>query len=241
MSRGIGVPSRAMTRARRAAIGCAGATLMVALLAAGGFTYVTRPDPRYADIPSIESDAWYHEQAHLERAWALPVAATYRARFDSQHDGSFCGPTSLVNVVRSTGGDADQDHVLEGTDIDTTFGFLPGGITLDQLAELARARLPGRTVTVHRDLDLDAFRALMRRANEPGVRMIVNFHRGPLFARGGGHHSPIGGYLEDEDLVFVLDVNDDYDPWLTRTERLYQAVDTVDPASGQERGILLVE
>lgn len=215
--------------------------MTIALLAAAGLAYVTRPDPRYADVASIEADAWYHEQAHLERAWALPVAASYRARFDPQRNGSFCGPTSIVNVVRSTGGDADQDHVLEGTDIETVAGFLPGGITLDQLAELARARLPGRTVTVHRDLDRDAFRALLRRANDPAVRMIVNFHRGPLFARGGGHHSPIGGYLEDEDLVFVLDVNDDYDPWLARTERLYDAVDTIDPATGQERGIVVIE
>ena len=31
---------------------------------------------------------------------------------------------------------------------------------------------------------------------------------------GGGHHSPIGGYLEKEDLVFVLDVYDPYKPFL---------------------------
>ena len=155
----------------------------------------SRPDPRYADIPSIEREAWYHEDARLERAWALPVARTYRARFDPQRNGSFCGPTSVVNVVRSTGGDADQNDVLEGTEVGTVLGFLPGGLTLEQVAEVARARLPDRTISVHRDLDLEAFRALMRRANDPGVRMIVNFHRGPLFSRGGGHHSPISGCL----------------------------------------------
>jgi len=34
-----------------------------------------------------------------------------------------------------------------------------------------------------------------------------NFNRAQIFGAGVGHHSPIGGYLEAEDLVFVLDVN----------------------------------
>lgn len=230
-----------MRGARRAAIGCGGLTLAAAVLAAAAIAYVSQPDPRYAGVASIERDAWYHEDARLERTWTLPVAAAYRPRFEPQANGSFCGPSSVVNVVRSLGGDADQDRVLEGTGIATVLGFLPGGMTLDQLADVARARLPDRTISVHRDLELDAFRALMRRANDPGVRMIVSFHRGPLFARGGGHHSPIGGYVEEEDLVFVLDVNDEYDPWLARTERLFAATDTIDPASGLERGVLVIE
>lgn len=230
-----------MTRVRKIGIGCVTSIAVAIAIGAGGFAYLSRPDPRYAEVASIEGEPRYQEAAHLERAWALPVAASYRARFDTQHNGSFCGPTSVVNVVRSTGGDADQDHVLEGTDISTVGGFLPGGITLDQLADLVRARLPDRAVTIHRDLTVDALRALVRRANDPAVRMIVNFHRGPLFARGGGHHSPIGGYLEDEDLVFVLDVNDDYDPWLVSTERLHAAIDTVDSATGRTRGIVLIE
>jgi hypothetical protein len=229
-----------MTRGRKIAAGCLGSIALVLALLGGAFAYFTRPDPRWVGAPSIERESWYHESAHLERAWALPVASLYRARFDSQHNGSFCGPTSVVDVVRSTGGDADQAHVLDRTEISTIFGIVPG-ITLDQEAELARVRLPGRTVTVHRDLDLEGLRALARRSNDPAVRMIVNFHRGPLFARGGGHHSPIGGYLEDEDLVFVLDVNETYQPWLVRTDRLLEAVSTIDSATGQTRGVVVIE
>lgn len=230
-----------MTRNRRIAIGCLGALLLALASRGGAFAYVTRPDPRFVEAEPIRDDAAYQDPALLERAWALPVARLYRPHFDSQGNGSFCGPTSVVDVVRSTGGEADQAHVLDGSGIDTWFGLLPGGITIEQVARLVERRLPDATVTVHRDLDLDALRTLVRRANDPSVRLIANFHRGPLFARGAGHHSPIGGYLEDEDLVFVLDVNHDYAPWLVHTPRLLEAMNVVDPATGDTRGIVLVE
>lgn len=230
-----------MTRARKFGVGCLGVIALVLGIGAGGLFYVSRPDPRFVHAASIEHAATYQDPALLERAWALPVAQLYRAHFDSQGNGSFCGPTSMVDVLRSTGGDADQAHVLDGSDIRAIFGILPGGITIDELAALARVRLPNRTVTVHRDLDLDGLRALARRANDPTVRLIANFHRGPLFARGGGHHSPIGGYLEAEDLVFVLDVNHDYQPWLAPTSRLLEAISVVDTATGRTRGVVSIE
>jgi hypothetical protein len=230
-----------MTRARRATLGCLTALVLALGAAGGGFAYVSRPDPRFVHAETIRNDPAYQDPALIERAWALPAARLYRAHFESQGNGSFCGPTSVVDVVRSTGGDADQAHVLDGSGIGTWFGILPGGITLEQVARLAQHELPDRTVTVHRDLDLDALRTLVRRANDPSVRLIANFHRGPLFARGGGHHSPIGGYLEDQDLVFVLDVNHDYQPWLVHTPRLLEAMSVIDPASGDTRGVVLIE
>jgi hypothetical protein len=62
-----------------------------------------------------------------------------------------------------------------------------------------------------------------------------------LFGKGVGHHSPIAAYLEPEDLVLVLDVNEAFGPWLVSTERLFAAMDTIDPSSGKKRGLLLLE
>lgn len=69
----------------------------------------------------------------------------------------------------------------------------------------------------------------------------MNFNRGLLFGQGGGHFSPIGGYLPDQDLVFVLDVNPSFGPWLVPTDRLYRAVDSVDAESHRKRGLLVIE
>jgi hypothetical protein len=112
------------------------------------------------------------------------------------------------------------------------------GLTLDELAEVARANT-SRKVTVLRDLSEEQFREHLKRSDDPSRRYIVNFSREQIFGAGVGHHSPIGGYLEAEDLAFVLDVNSDYQPWLIERKRLFDAVNTFD--GDKKRGLLLIE
>jgi hypothetical protein len=112
------------------------------------------------------------------------------------------------------------------------------GLTLDELAEVARTN-SSRKVTLLRDLSEDDFRQHLRRSNDPTRRYVVNFARARIFGAGVGHHSPIAGYLEREDLVFVLDVNRAYQPWLIEAARLYDAVNTFD--GDKKRGLLLFE
>jgi hypothetical protein len=195
----------------------------------------------YSHVTSIERDTTYRDPALMARALALPVAATYvKGGLEYQRNGSFCGPTTAVDVDHSLGMPVDQAHILDGSDVHSTLGMVWGGVTLDQEAELLRKKT-GHTVTVLRDLDLEQFRQELTHANDPTRRYTVNFTRGPLFGRGGGHHSPIGGYLADRDLVLVLDVNRKYQPWLVSSERLFRAVDTVDKSSHKKRGLLRIE
>jgi Phytochelatin synthase len=230
-----------MARRSRVVLAVVGALV----LALGGAVVVVPPllfsdGVDYSHAATIKRTAEYQDAALLARAWAMPVASVYaHDGVDFQSNGSFCGPTSAVNVLRSLGQSADQGHVLDGSGRSTTFGML-WGVTLDALADVVRTK-SGRKVTVLRDLSLPEFRAEVARANDPALRYIVNFHRGPLFATGGGHHSPIGGYLADRDLVLVVDVNKKYQPWLVPTERLYEAVSTVDKATGKKRGLLRIE
>ena len=220
-------------------------TLGVVLALLGGSAAILPPllwgdHVDYSKVASIKATPEYQDPALLAKAWALPVASLYRSEIDYQGNGSFCGPTSLVNVMRSLQLAGDQKTVLDGTGVTTLAGVLPGGLTLDELAEVARKKL-GKKVTVLRDLDLARFRAELQHVNDPARRYIVNFTRGPLFGQGGGHHSPIAGYLMEEDLVLVLDVNRKYKPWLVKPERLLQAMNTLDRGAGKKRGLLLIE
>lgn len=194
----------------------------------------------YASAVSIKETGEYQDPALLKKAWALPVASTYQAGIEFQRNGSVCGPTSLANVLHSNKQPGNQESILQGTNFSTVMGYLPEGLTLDQLADVARQKLQGK-VTVLRNLDLAAFREQLHHVNDPARRYVVNFSRGPLFGTGGGHHSPIAGYLEQEDLVLILDVNKKYGPWLVKPERLYEAMNTIDTTAQKKRGLLLIE
>ncbi|OHV17567.1 hypothetical protein BK022_04825 [Methylorubrum extorquens] len=202
--------------------------------------HLLRPNA-YASVTSIEARSDFQDPALLAQAWALPVAAAYRRRpYEYQRNPSFCGPATVANLLRSLGVDFSQADVLRGTAFQPWFGVLVNGLTLEELADLLRRRLD-RQVHVVRDLSLPAFREAMKSSNDPDKRLIVNFHRGPLFGRGAGHFSPVLGYLSGEDLVFVGDVNADYRPFLVRTDRLWRAVSTLDGTSGKARGLLIID
>jgi len=158
-----------------------------------------------------------------------------------QPNPSVCGPTSVADVMRSLGDhDATPAIVLEGSGKCAFFGICMGGLTLDELADLARMRTH-RDVTVLRGLDRAQFHDHLTHVNDPSRRYIINFDRGPLFGTAGGHHSPVTAYLAGEDLVLVIDVNAKYHPWLVKADRLYDAMSLVDEGSGKPRRMLLIE
>ena len=226
------------SRKRRVAQGCLVIVLVLAaIVLIGGRRFVFR---KHWDVVSIATTPDYHDARKLDRAWALPVAAHYKDTLVYQPNGSVCGPTSATDVDRSLDRPGETvDDFLRDTG-KCPLGVCWGGLELDELAGLVRDK-SRRRVTVLRGLTLDQFREHVRRSNDPSRRYVINFDRGPLFGPAGGHHSPIGGYLEDDDLVFVLDVNAKYKPWLVKTERLFAAMDTIDEGSGKKRGLLLVE
>jgi hypothetical protein len=206
----------------------------VALLAGAAFLIVA---PTRVSQDAIQSSVTRTPEL-IDRAWKLPVAATFDTDVSWQSNGSRCGPASVANVLRSLGEEETTEaEVLDGTGMCWT-GLCIIGLTLDELAEVAQTKTR-RKVSVLRNLTADEFREHMKHANDPGRRYIINFTREKIFGAGSGHHSPIGGYLEAEDLVFVLDVNEDYKPWLVERERLFSAMDTLD--GDKKRGLLLIE
>jgi hypothetical protein len=149
-------------------------------------------------------------------------------------------PDEHLQRARSLGDLPDRPTLLDGTGLRTVFGYRLAGMTLDQLAHVIGQKSKRRT-TILRDLDLEGFRAELVRANDPARRYIVNFHRPPLFGWGGGHHSPLGGYLADRDQALVLDVNRKVGAFLVAAADLFATVDTIDPQSRSRRGLLRIE
>lgn len=210
-------------------------SLGVLVVLIGVVPFVLRP-PTVS--PEAIASSVVRDAELMERAWALPAAAALRRELTWQSNGSLCGPSSVANTFRSLGDQATSEAaVLEGTGLCWS-GICFMGLTLDQLADVARAHTK-RKVTVLRDLTPEQFRDHLRQSNDGRVRYIANFTRKAIFGGGGGHHSPIGGYLEDQDLVFVLDVNRDFGPWLVSRDKLFAAIDAKD--GDKKRGLLLIE
>jgi hypothetical protein len=206
----------------------------IGLLAAAAFFLAS---PSQVSTEAIRSSVIRTPEL-IDRAWTLPVAATFKSSVTWQSNGSRCGPASLANIFRSIGEEETTEaSVLDGTGKCWT-GICIMGLTLDELAEVARTKTM-REVVVLRDLTSEEFREHMKRANDSTRRYIINFSREKIFGAGVGHHSPVGGYLEAEDMVFVLDVNEDYQPWLIERERLFSAMDTAD--GDRKRGLILIE
>jgi len=182
--------------------------------------------------PPISARPTTQHRGLIARAWELPVARLY-APLLSQNFMSICGPTSAANVLRSIG-------VQTGRNPFSRFGVR--AMSLDEVvsetAEVLPAGWSGRAVRLR---SVEALRVELRLSNEPSHRYVTNFSRAPLFGRGGGHHSPVGGYLEDEDLAFVLDVNAGYGPWLVSAQGLFDAMNTGGWAGGLTRGLARFE
>jgi hypothetical protein len=186
-----------------------------------------------APVESIRSDPAYQRADLLEKAWALPVARLYSPLL-SQGFTSVCGPTSVANVLRSM-------QVRTGKNPLRGIGLR--AMSLDQLVSEASEVVPtGWQVRALRPRTVDELRAELRASNDERRRYVLNFSRAPLFGRGGGHHSPLGGFLEAEDLAFVLDVNAGFGPWLVSPERLFDAMNTTaDWSTGDKRGLARFE
>jgi hypothetical protein len=102
----------------------------------------------------------------MERAWRLPVATTFNRQLTWQSNGSRCGPAAVANAYRSLGDAASTEgKVLAGTGRCWT-GVCILGLTLDELADLARANT-SRKVTILRDLNEEQFWEHLRRSNDP--------------------------------------------------------------------------
>jgi hypothetical protein len=188
--------------------------------------------------PEVIERSVVHEQTLLDKAWRLPAASAFGHHVDYQSNQSLCGPASIANVLRSFGEPADTEKNVLAHTTKCWSGICFFGLSLDELADVTRTATK-RSVTVLRDLTPEAFQDELRHVNDPRRRYVINFARTPIFGSGFGHHSPIGGYLEAEDLVLVLDVNEKFKPWLVERSRLYDAMNTLD--GDKKRGLLRIE
>lgn len=115
------------------------------------------------------------------------------------------------------------------------------GLELRQLHDILRAHGLSSEIRVVDDaLTDDAIRKeLMRNLASAGDFVVINYLRGALGQKGGGHISPLGAYDEASDSFLILDVNPNGHDWVwVPTALLGKSMRTRDVS--ENRGYLLV-
>ncbi|KAJ0566013.1 putative glutathione gamma-glutamylcysteinyltransferase [Helianthus annuus] len=89
---------------------------------------------------------------------------------------------------------------------------------------------------------IDEFRKhVVACSSSDDCHVIASYNRATFKQTGAGHFSPIGGYHAGRDMVLILDVaRFKYPPHWVPLKLLWEAMDTVDQASGYHRGFMLV-
>lgn len=168
-------------------------------------------------------------------------------QFHTQADPAFCGLGTLVVALNALG--VDPGRLWKGPwrwfseellDCCTPLERVRAqGVTLDELACLARCNGADARVFRPDAHDLQELRAAIRAASRSSVdpALIVGYDRGALGQTGAGHFSPIGGYHEASDHALVLDVaRFKYPPHWVPVAALHAATLPVDAATGRPRG-----
>ncbi len=170
-------------------------------------------------------------------------------QFHTQADPAFCGLGTLVVALNTLG--VDPGRLWKGPWRWFSEELLDccsplervrtHGLTLDELACLARCNGAGTEVFRPDAHTIDELRATLRSASASAVdpALIVSYDRRALGQTGAGHFSPIGGFDATSDHALVLDVaRFKYPPHWVPVPALYAAMQPHDSATGRPRGWL---
>ena len=196
--------------------------------------------------PSIYLDRNYKRFEVLEKASTLStscpgITTLYLKRMEYQRREGFCCPTTARNLIRS----------LRSLELDGNEGMLEGklpplisgartALQLKQLLDDFTDSNLFKTSVVYGDEGYRTFLDTIKLSNSSSHRLAINFLRGALFgvssswphswllAGLGGHFSNVLGYIEEDNLVVIFDVNHEYGVFVVDAHRLYESVNSPD-------------
>ena len=115
------------------------------------------------------------------------------------------------------------------------------GLTLDEVACLARCNGADAELKRANPSNVEHWRAALRLAASGAAVVVAAYDRTSVGQTGSGHFSPIGGYHAAKNLALVLDVARFKYPahWMD-ADRLWHAMQKVDPATKLARGWMLI-
>nr|AFK36941.1 unknown [Lotus japonicus] len=216
-------------------------------MASAGLYRRVLPSPPAIDFASPEGKKIFVEalgQGTMEGFFKL---VSY---YQTQSEPAYCGLATLTVVLNALSIDPGRkwkgpwrwfdDSMLDCCE--PLEKIKVQGITFGKVACLARCN--GAHVEAFRSNEstVSDFRdRVISCCSSEDRHLIVSYHRSGLKQTGEGHFSPIGGYHAERDMVLILDVTRyKYPPHWVPLTLLWDAMNTIDRATGLQRGHMII-
>ncbi|KAG5514617.1 hypothetical protein RHGRI_035872 [Rhododendron griersonianum] len=205
------------------------------------------PSPPAIDFASSEG-----KQLFLESIQSGTMEGFFKliSYFQTQSEPAYCGLASLAMVLNALSIDPGRKWKGPWRWFDESMldccepleKVKATGISFGKLVCLAHCA--GAKVEAFRtnQSTINDFRKyIMACSTSDNCHVISSYHRGTFKQTGTGHFSPIGGYHAGKDMALILDVaRFKYPPHWVPLKLLWEAMNTVDEASGRPRGYVLM-
>ncbi|KAK3193493.1 hypothetical protein Dsin_024803 [Dipteronia sinensis] len=202
--------------------------------------------------PAIDFASSEGKQLFFEAIQGGTMEGFYRliSFFQTQSEPAYCGLASLSMVLNALAIDPGRKWKGPWRWFDESMldccepleKVKEKGISFGKLVCLAHCG--GAKVEAFRtnQSTINDFRKhVIRCAASDDCHVISSYHRAAFEQTGTGHFSPIGGYHAGKDMALILDVaRFKYPPHWVPLTLLWEAMDSVDEATGQCRGFMLI-
>eukprot|EP00210_Caulerpa_lentillifera_P008478 g8088.t1 len=208
----------------------------------------TLPSPPAIAFSSTEGIELFREA--LENGTALSFFKLSE-QYSTQAEPAFCGLASISIVLNALSIDPRRTWKAPWRWFDETLldcckpleKVKEEGLSLPQAACLAKCN--GASVTLYQfgTFSLETFREHVIKCCQTGEQhLIISYARYTFQQTGTGHFSPIGAYLENRDMVLIMDTaRFKYPPHWVPLEMLYHSMAEIDYGTLKPRGFLMLK
>eukprot|EP00050_Salpingoeca_kvevrii_P011462 m.15520 g.15520 ORF g.15520 m.15520 type:complete len:264 (-) comp3442_c1_seq1:184-975(-) len=199
-------------------------------------------------IPSVQLTSTSNLSSNSSTSEKGVVVAAMLPQFVKQRGRTFCGLASAAMVLRtlaptSEHAEMDEESLLahpRTREILDERAVRAGGMTLAQCSDILRAHQCAVQTFHAEESSNDKFASAVAATLAAGGAVIVNYHMSELGQHPdySGHLSPLAAHCGDR--MLLMDVWPETEASWVSSCRLFEAMCSVDSASGRSRGFLLV-
>lgn len=214
-------------------------------ITSGTVYYISNPANEQLPVPPpLKIQNTPLSSTYLSNAKYATDYQALKENFEEQIYRSYCGVASSVTVLKALNIEVSQREYFNKSvsQVRSSMRTFFTGMPLNDLSGLLEAHGAEVVTYYGSQVTLNEFRQIiMKNLSNPNDFALVNYARGALGQKPGGHISPLAAYDENLDKVLVMDVASfKYPPVWIPVNLLFKSISTIDSETGLSRGLVAV-